>query len=104
MEQIITTLITGNIGTAVIVLIFWKSGLLKYLLMNNKDIEYRNGQPLTTIREVADKMTRLERHYNHETTDILQGIRDELRLQNQKLDRVLENSIFIRARLNGKEQ
>lgn len=91
MENLLTSILTGNIGTVALILILWKSGLLRYLL--NK-----NGKE----NDMSETMTKLEQHYNHETTEILNRIDDKLGDNNDKLDKILENTIYLKARLNGK--
>ena len=99
MENILTTLLTGNIGTVIIVIILWKSGVLKYLLNGKRNFD--DGQSLTTITEVANTVAKLEYHFNNETTIILQEIKYELREQNQKLDKISDGVIFIKEKLKN---
>ena len=80
MTDLLTNLLAGNLGTLLLALILWKSGLLKYLLNGKKD----NGQ----MNELIDKMDKLECHYNSDTTAILQDIKQELRDVNQKLENI----------------
>jgi hypothetical protein len=107
MENLTASSIFGSIssiGTLILVLILWRSGLLKYLLNGKKERNFDDGQSLITIKELADKMTRLECHYNEETTALLQDIKEEIRQHGLKLDRVVENTIWIQAKMNGKKE
>ena len=102
MENFLTTVLTGNIGTVILIIILWKSGLLKYLLNKNGERDLNDGQPITTIREIANQVGRLEQHYNSDTTVLLQDIKICLREQTLKLDKISDNITFIKARINGK--
>lgn len=93
-NQLITTLIGGNLGTLILVLILWRSGLLKFLINKNGE----NGK----IKDVAETVKKLEEHFNSETTAILQDIKNELREHGQKLDKISDCVIFIKARINNK--
>ena len=98
----ITQLITGNVGTLILVLILWRSGLLKYLLNGKRN--YDDGQPLTTLTEVASTVAKLEEHFNNETTSLLQKIASELHENSQKLDKISDGIIYLKARINNKNQ
>lgn len=80
------TPLLGNIGTVIVLIILWKSGLLKFVL------ELKNGN------SKEDRMEKLEQHFNHELTDALNRIERKL----EKLDEIAENIVYIKARQNGK--
>ena len=93
MEQLFTQILTGNIGTIIIVLILWRSGVLKYLL---------NGKSTDNSSELLNTMERLEKHYNLETTSALNSINLELHEISQKMSTISENIVYIKAKLNNK--
>ena len=102
MENFLTTILTGNIGTVILIIILWKSGVLKYLLNKNGERDLNDGQPITTIKEVANSVAKLEQHYNSDTTILLQEIRNCLKEHSLKIDKISDNITFIKARINGK--
>ena len=81
MEYI--TPLLGNIGTVILLIVLWKSGVLKFLLDKNG-----NGKK-------DDRLDTLEAHFNHEITEAL------LRIE-KKLDDIVENTIIIKTKINGK--
>lgn len=98
--EILQTILTGNIGTVIIVLILWKAGILKFLLNGKRN--YNDGQPLTTLQDVASTVAKLEQHFNEDTTILLRSIQTELQEQTGKLDKISEGIVWIKARINGR--
>lgn len=96
--ELLTSVLTGNIGTLVILLILWKSGLLKYLMNGNK--KDFDGHSIPELYEI---MSKLETHYNNDTTILLQDIREEIKEVSRKLERNYEIMMHIKSRLNGKD-
>ena len=92
-NQLITQLITGNIGTIVLVLILWRSGLLKFLVNKNGEND--------KLKDVSDTVAKLEQHFNSDTTILLKDIKNELRDQTQKLDKISDGITYLKARSNG---
>ncbi len=99
-ETLLTTLIGGNIGTVILVLILWKSGVLKFLLNGKRD--FNDGQPITTLSEVATTVAKLEQHFNNDTTILLQDIKRELENHSNKLDKISDGITYLKARINGR--
>ena len=92
--ELTQTIISGNIGTLILVLILWRSGLLKFLVNKNGE----NNQ----LKDVSETVVKLEQHFNSETTVLLQDIKNELREHTQKLDKISDGITYLKARSNGK--
>ena len=65
-----------------------------------------NGKPITDNKELSDKMTKLEEHYNNETTAALKRI-DENLTRNfgiifENMAKSREDFAYIKAKLNGR--
>lgn len=101
MESLLTNLISGNIGTAIIALILWRSGLLK-ALMGAKN---GNGD----YKALGEKIDLLATNHIHsvndnlcDVADTLKRIESHLEKHGDKLDSVKENVIVLKAKLlNG---
>lgn len=102
MENLATTIISGNIGTVVLVLILWKAGVLKFLLNGKRNFD--DGQPMTTIQEVANTVAKLEQHFNNDTTTLLTEINQQLREHGQKLDKISDGVIYLKAKVKNGSQ
>ena len=88
MEEIIASAITGNIGAMVLLVILWRIGFFK------KNI---NGNGL------EKKIDAISDNHLHEIIELLKDSREEQRSHGYKLDKVVDNTIFIKAKLtNGK--
>jgi hypothetical protein len=94
METLLQQIITSNIGTIIIVLILWRSGLLKFLINKNGG----NNQ----LKDVSETVAKLEQHYNSETTILLTEITQQLREHGQKLDKISDGITWLKAKSNGK--
>ena len=90
MENILTTILTGNISTVIIVLILWKAGVLKYLL----DAKKGNGE----LQAINATMQELKEHYNDAITPVLKDIKSILEKHSDKLDQINENVVWLKAK------
>lgn len=83
MEKLLE-LLTGNIGTVILLLILWKSGLLKFL------VERKNGNG--EARRNEDLGAKLTLITDNHLTHLQDGMKDLSKLQAEqcdKLDRIL---------------
>ena len=104
MENLLQEVIIGNVGTVILVLILWRSGILKYLLNGRKERNFDDGQPMTTIQEVANTVAKLEQHFNNDTTTLLTEINQQLREHGQKLDKISDGVIYLKAKVKNGSQ
>ena len=95
-NELATTLITGNIGTVVLVLILWRAGVLKFLLNGKKE----NGE----LQNLTNTMNKLEQHFNSDTTVLLTEINQQLREHGQKLDKISDVVIYLKAKVKNGSQ
>ena len=71
------------------IFIAWKTGLLDYLLKLKK-----NGNGSGKLQEIDEKIELLSNNHLHETNETL------LRIE-RRLEDIAENTIYIKARING---
>lgn len=106
--DILSSILTGNIGTAIIALILWRSGLLKELL----NIKNGNGKDTKKIAEdVAEVLSTNHLHKVIENSDksvvLLQEILDEVKEHSRSeiplLNEITKGIAIIQAKQNGKQ-
>ncbi len=102
MEDLTPLLGLGGLGAAVtVVIILIRTGILKISLGKNGSEE----EDPRVENELLDRMTKLELHFNEETTYGLKRIEEAITKgfdkTDEKLEKLNEGIVFIKARLNG---
>ena len=80
--------VVGSGGTVAVLLIMWKLGIFR----NNGD----------TNKETNDKLDLIKDNHLHEVSESLNRIERSLERNGEKLEKIVELSTHIKARLNGK--
>lgn len=98
MEEV-TTLVSGNIGSAVILIVLWKSGLLKYLLEKKNGNGHTNGDHQLyeyRLDEYSKNLEKLTETANHNFTSLVDKFekheeldREQFTIINGKLDTLI---------------
>ena len=92
----ILNLATGNLGSILILFFLWKSGFLKDIgVLKNGNGDYKRLQ---------EEVSLIKDNHLHEINETLKRIENGQRNHIEKTDKVSENLIYIKARLNGKNR
>ena len=93
MDEILN-LATGNLGSILILFFLWKSGFLKEIgVLKNGNGDYKKLQ---------EEMTLIKDNHLHEINETLKRMEENQRLHSEQTNRILEHTVHIKARLNGK--
>jgi len=84
MEQILTQVVSGNIGTMVIILILWRTGFLKELLKNGKN---GNGE----VAELKEQIATLQDNHLHTLGEKMDRFIESMASHNAKEIVILED-------------
>ena len=94
--EFVQQLLTGNIGTVILLIILWKTGLLKYLL----SMKNGNGDN-SAMEELTEKVDLLATNHFHEANESLKRIENLLEKMDRRGEKISDDITYIKARTNG---